>query len=701
MKDGRPCPGCEGERTQVFQVDGLDCATEATVIEACLSRLEGVCAVRAMATSGRATVVHTLGDGAIESALAGAGFRVRESRRAPATAPTPAGTMAAAALGGIGFAAQALYPLSAPLFFGAAIVVGGLPIARKGLLRLRAGSLDMNGLMTIAVVGAAAIQQWSEAAATVVLFSLAQSLESRSLERARRAIAGLMSLAPETALVVRDGVEERVAVEGVLTGEAVVVEPGERLPLDGIVETGESEIDQSPVTGESRPVAKEPGSEVFAGSINGAGALRLRVSRPAAETTLARIIRRVEEAQASRAPSQGFVDRFARVYTPAVVLLAAGVALVPPLLGYGQVRDWVYSALVLLVIACPCALVISTPVSIVSALTRASRRGVLIKGGAHLEEMATLRGVIFDKTGTLTQGSPRVRQVLPVAGESPDEILRVAAAVEARGRHPIGRAVVDCARERGIPVRAAEGVALLPGRGARGEVDGEEVLLGSHRLFDERGLCDHSIDGELERLESAGATAILVSRAGRLVGVLGLGDEIRPGAAEAVTALRNDGVETAMLTGDNRRTAEAIAERLGITEWSADLLPEDKVGSVLRLQERWGAAAMVGDGVNDAPALASAHVGIAMGRGTDAALETADVALMGDDLRRIPETIRLGRAMRRVIRQNIALSLLVKAAVLGLALTGHGSLWAAVAADMGASFLVVANGLRLLDPRYA
>jgi Zn2+/Cd2+-exporting ATPase len=701
VRDGRPCPGCEGERTQVFLVDGLDCATEAAVIEDCLSRLEGVCAVRATPTSGSATVVHTLADGAIELALEGAGFKVQQARHGPAPAPGSTATVAAAALGALGFAVQAFSPAWSPLAFGAAVVAAGFPIARKALLRLRAGSVDMNALMTIAVCGAAAIHQWAEAAATVVLFSLAQSLESRSLERARRAIAGLMSLAPETALVLRDGAEERVAVGEVRTGEAVIVEPGERLPLDGIVETGESEIDQSPMTGESKPVVRGPGSEVFAGSINGAGVLRIRTSRPAAETTLARIIRRVEEAQASRAPSQGFVDRFARIYTPAVVALAAGVAVLPPLTGHGSFHDWVYSALVLLVIACPCALVISTPVSIVSALTRASRRGVLVKGGAHLEEMATLRAVIFDKTGTLTEGSPRVRQVIPVAGHSVDEILRLAAAVEARGRHPIGKALVDCARERAIPVRAAESVTLLPGRGVRGRVDGEEVLLGSHRLFDERGLCDHSLDAELERLESAGATAILVGREGRLIGVLGLGDEIRPGAAEALAALRREGLETAMLTGDNQRTAEAIAGRLGITEWRADLLPEDKVASVERLQARWGATAMVGDGVNDAPALASARVGIAMGRGTDAALETADVALMGDDLRRIPETVRLGRATRRVVRQNIAVSLLVKAAVLALALAGHGSLWAAVAADMGASLLVVANGLRLLDPRYA
>jgi Cd2+/Zn2+-exporting ATPase len=696
LREGRRCPGCEGERTQVFEVEGLDCAAEAILIEDRLSRIDGVCSVLAAPTSGRTTVVHTLGDGVIESALAGAGFRVRESRAGPRRG-APVATKAAAALGAAGFAAHALHLAVAPALFLACVAVGGLGVARTGIARARAGALDVNGLMTIAVIGAVVIGEWSEAAATVVLFALAQALEARSMERARRAIAGLLSLAPETALVRRGGIEERVPIASVVPGEIVLVEPGERLPVDGIVDAGESEVDQSPLTGESRPVGKRPGSEAFAGSINGAGTLTLRVSRGSAETTLARVIRRVEEAQASRAPSQGLVDRFARVYTPSVVLLAAIVAVAPPFLGYGTYGGWIYSALVLLVIACPCALVISTPVSIVSALTRASRRGVLVKGGAHLEELARVRQVVFDKTGTLTEGSPRVTEVVPVDGAGAGEILRLAAAVETRSRHPIGKAILSRAREAGVPVSAAEGVVLLPGRGARGSFEGREVLLGSHRLFDEMDLCDHSIDGELQRLESEGKTAVLVGCDGRLVGALGLGDEVRPEAEEAVGALRVQGIGAVMLTGDNRRTAASIAARLGIDEWSAELLPDDKVDAVARLQQLHGAAAMVGDGVNDAPALATARVGIAMGRGADAALETADVALMGDDLRKIPETIRLGRAARRVIRQNVAFSLFVKAAVLGLALVGHGSLWAAVAADMGASLVVIANGLRLLD----
>jgi Cd2+/Zn2+-exporting ATPase len=701
MRNGVPCPGCEGEQTQVFQVDGLDCATEALLIEDCLSRLPGVCSVRVAPATGTTTVVHTLEADAIVAALGGAGFPAREARAATGPRPGGTSTWVAAALAAAGFGASALSQPFAIALFLPAILVGGLSIAQKGLARARQGTLDMNVLMTIAVVGAIAIGEWSEGAATVVLFSLAQLLESRSLDRARRAITGLMTLAPETALVRREGREQRVSAPEVRTGEVVIVAPGERLPLDGLVAAGASEVDQSPLTGESAPVAKEPGAEVFAGSINGSGTLTVRVTRRSAETTLARIMRRVEEAQSSRAPTQSFVDRFARVYTPVVVATAVGVALVPPLLDQGSFRDWLYRALVLLVISCPCALVISTPVSIVSALTSASRRGVLIKGGAHLEALAKVRGVVFDKTGTLTAGLPVVTDVLAADGDSPRDVLRAAAAVEARSAHPLGAAVVARAREEGLAVDPAEDASVLAGRGMQGVVAGRPVLVGSHRVFDERGLCDHRMDADLTRLESEGKTAVLVGVDGSgLVGALGVADGVRPEAAGTVAWLRRNGLFAAMLTGDNARTAAAIASRVGIEEWRADLLPEDKVAHVRLLQERHGAAAVVGDGVNDAPALATAAVGIAMGgRGADAVLETADIVLMGDDLGRIPETIRLGRAARRVVGQNVALSLLVKGAVLALALAGHGTLWAAVAADMGASLLVIGNGLRLLKHR--
>lgn len=696
-----PCPGCESERTQVFRVAGLDCAGEAAVIEAGLRGVAGVCSVRASGFTGKATVVHTLSAGEVEQALARLGFAAQEAGGPPPGPDRAVDTFAALGLAGAGFAASWLAPALAPALFAAASVTGGVRVARKGLRQAMQRTLDMNVLMTVAVLGALAIGEWAEAATTVVLFSFAQWLEARSLARARRAIGGLMSLAPETALVRRAEGERRVAASEVRAGEPIVVGPGERVPLDGLVAEGTSELDESPLTGESRAVPKGPGGEVFAGSINGSGVLLVQVSRKASETTLARIIRRVEEAQSSRAPSQGFVERFARVYTPAVVCLAVAVAALPPLFLGGGFGDWAYRALVLLVIACPCSLVISTPVSIVSALTAASRRGALVKGGAHLEAVGRVRCVAFDKTGTLTRGVPRVTDVVPAPGRSRADVLGLAAAVERRSHHPIGAALLDAARREAVEPRQAADIVALPGLGMRGRCDGVEVLVGSHRLFEERGRCDHCLDDDLLRLESEGKTAVLVGTdvAGcGLVGAVAVADELRPEAEPAVAALHALGIRVALLSGDNARTADAIGERLRIEERGAGLLPEDKLRRVAELQRQSGPTAMVGDGVNDAPALAAASVGIAMGvRGSDAALETADIALMSDDLRRVPELIDLGRRTARVIRQNIGLSLAVKGIVLCLALAGHGSLWAAVAADMGASLAVIGNGLRLLD----
>jgi Cd2+/Zn2+-exporting ATPase len=694
---GIPCPGCDAERTQVFEIQGMDCASEVALIEGRLRRLAGVCSVRASAVTRRATVVHTLEPGSIERALGEVGFDASEAVARQARPPAAAGAVAAAALSACGFGALALLPEAAPWLFGGAIVAGGLAIARKAVERARQRVLDMNVLMTVAVLGAMVIGEWAEGATTVALFALAQLLESHSLDRARKAIAGLMAMAPETARVTREGVERSVAASQVAKGETIVVAPGERVALDGIVAEGLSELDESPLTGESRPLPKQPGDEVFAGSINGSGLLAIRVTRAASDSTLSRLIRRVEEAQASRAPSQGFVERFSGVYTPLVVALALLLALLPPLMGWGSFVAWFYRALVLLVIACPCALVISTPVSIVSALTAASRRGVLIKGGAHLEAMGRLRAIAFDKTGTLTEGRLAVTDVLPAPGIEGDALLALAAALELRSGHPLGDALAACARERGIAAAAATELSALPGRGIRGRVGDHTVLVGSHRLFDEQGLCDHRLDADLLRLESEGKTAVLIGDAARgLLGVVAVADALRPEAAQAVSGLRAQGLSVVMLTGDNPRTAEAIASRVGIAAWGAELLPADKVSRVRALRAA-GEVAMVGDGVNDAPALAAASVGIAMGgRGTDVALETADVVLLGDDLRRIPETVRLGRAARRTVRQNVAFALAVKAAVLLLALAGHATLWLAVAADMGASLLVIGNGLRLL-----
>jgi Cd2+/Zn2+-exporting ATPase len=699
-----PCPGCPDERTQVFDVLGLDCAEEVALIEGHLRALEGICSVAASAVSGRATVVHTLPPGRVEHEIGSLGLRAREARERPPHRRPALTTAGAAVLTAAGYVSSLAGATQASALYAAAIVVGGLPLARRGVLRARQGVLDMNILMTVAVLGAAAIGEWAEGATTVVLFSLAQYLEARSMERARRAIGELIESSPDRALVRRDGAELRVASDRVLPGEIVLVAPGERFPLDGLVRAGLTEADQGEITGESLPVAKGPGDEVFAGSVNGRGLVEVEVTRPAGETTRARIIRRVEEAQRARSPSQTFVDRFARVYTPAVVLFAFVVALAPPALLGAPPQQWIYRALVLLVISCPCALVISTPVAVVSALTAASRRGILIKGGAPLEAVGRVRAVVFDKTGTLTRGEPEVTGVVPAPGSDAEAVIATAAALATRSGHPLARALE--ARAAGLcgPGAGACEAEALPGRGIRGRVGDRDVLMGSHRLFDERGLCDHSLDGEIARLEEQGSSTILVgaSRDGSpltLLGVVAISSVPRPEAAEAMASLGRLGLPVRMLTGDNHRTAAAVAAQLSIPDFLAEQLPEEKADRLQELEASVGEIAMVGDGVNDAAALAAASVGIAMGGASShATLETADIALVSDDLRRVPEAIRLGRATRRVIVQNVCAALAVKGAVLCLALLGYGSLWAAVAADMGASLLVIGNSLRLLSP---
>jgi Cd2+/Zn2+-exporting ATPase len=518
------------------------------------------------------------------------------------------------------------------------------------------------------------------------------------MERARGAIRALMDLTPAEALVRRGGVEQVRPVDEVRIGDVVIVKPGEKIPLDGQVSAGSSEVNQAPVTGESLPADKTPGDDVFAGTINGRGVLEIEVTRLRRDSMLARIIHLVERAQAQRAPSQAFVDRFARVYTPSVLVLAVLVAFVPPLALGGAWGTWIYRSLVLLVISCPCALVISTPVSIVSALAAAARKGVLIKGGAHLERIAEVRCVAFDKTGTLTKGRLHVMDVVPVDGAGPAEVLRIAASLERRSEHPIGRAIVERALAGGVTLAEAQGVQSLPGRGAEGTVGSHEVLVGSHRLFEERGLCSPASERALDRLSTQGCSTVMVGAGGTSIGVIGVADEMREAAKGAVELLRQQGIEhVVLLTGDNEAAAKTLADAAGLDDYRAGLLPEDKVAAVEDLRRRYGVLAMVGDGVNDAPALAAADVGIAMGAaGTDVALETADAALMADELLKIPYTVRLSRATTRNIRANIAFSLVLKAAFLVMAVLGTATLWAAVVADMGASLVVIANALRLL-----
>ncbi len=585
-----------------------------------------------------------------------------------------------------------------------AILAGGWFIFPKAIRALRHVSLDMNVLMSVAVIGAACIGEWTEGAAVVFLFALSELLEGFSVGRARRAIQSLLELTPDTALVKRSDQIREVRVEEVVLEEILVIKSGARVPLDGVVTSGESAINQAPITGESMPVEKKPGDTVFAGTINGEGSLEVKVTKAHTDTTLAKIIKLVGEAQGQKAPSQRFVDRFAKIYTPAVFVVAILVLLSGPLLFNGAWLEWTYRALVLLVIACPCALVISTPVSIVSGLTAMARRGVLIKGGVFLEEIGKLKALAVDKTGTITEGKPRVQQVIPWNGNSEDEIVRIAAAIDTHSEHPLAQAVVKYAEERKIQFPRSENYQSKTGRGAEAQIDGHLYFVGNHRFAHESAVCSAELEKKLGELEAQAMSVVIVGHkphegcTGEVLGMLAVADTVRPNAAEAIKALHAAGVEkVVMLSGDNQRTVDAISKQVGIDEAKGDLLPEDKVQRVRDLMARHKHAGMIGDGVNDAPAMAVASVGIAMGAaGTDTAIETADMALMQDDLSQVAEAIRMGHRTVRVIQANIAFALGVKAVFLTLALTGHTSLWLAILADTGATLVVVANALRLL-----
>lgn len=606
-------------------------------------------------------------------------------------------------LGGVGSPTAAAASIAA---YAAATVSGGWLVFRRAIVSARARSLDMNVLMTVAVLGAALIGEWAEGATVVFLFSMGGLLESRSLARTRRSIRDLMDLSPPVARVVREGVEDEIDAGEVLPGELVVVRPGERVALDGRVEEGSSAVDESPITGESVPADKSVGDMVFAGSLNASGRLEVRVTTAARDSTLARIIFMVEEAQATRAPSQQLVDRFSRYYTPAVVGLAIFIAIVPPAAGlilgtsWGSFDEWLYRALVVLVVSCPCALVISTPVSIVSAITRATRDGVLVKGGAHLETAARIGVVAFDKTGTLTHGQPEVTDVVALEDSDASRVIALAAALESHSNHPVARAVVRASGGVAARTRVSE-YEEVAGGGVRGSIDGVRYSVGSEALARAEGASGADFASSVARLEEDGRTALVLTEGGRAVGVIGVADQARAEAPHAVADLLRGAVEhVVMLTGDNERTAAAVAEHAGVPEHRARLLPHDKVSAVRDLRERYGPVAMVGDGINDAPALAASDLGIAMGAaGSDTALETADVALMSDDLMQLPRFFELGRRTVSIIRQNVAVSVIVKFAVLGLAMTGTATLWMAVFADTGISLLVTLNGMRLLGRR--
>jgi Cd2+/Zn2+-exporting ATPase len=702
-------------KQSIFVITNMDCPTEEALIRKRLGTVSGIGELAFNLMERRLTVGHTLPDEQpILDALREIGMQTgpaqsdagapNDADQAPAITTRTWALMAVSGLAAIGAEILAWTGTSetAPVVIALAllsIATGGLGTLRKGWIALKTFTLNINFLMCIAVIGAMAIGEWPEAAVVIFLFAMAELIETLSLERARNAIRGLMAMTPETASARLDGGEWReMAAAEVQIGQTVRLRPGERIPLDGVVSAGASSVNQAPITGESMPVEKTVGDPVFAGTVNERGAFEFRVTANKGNTTLARIVRAVQEAQGQRAPTQRFVDQFARYYTPAVVALAVLVAVVPPLFFGGVFLDWLYKALVMLVIACPCALVISTPVTVVSGLAAAARRGILVKGGVHLENGRLIKVVALDKTGTITHGRPVLTDTIPLVERPEDELLQLAASVDAHSEHPVAAAIVTA--WQGGASRTLLEVTLfeaLAGRGAKASVAGQAYYVGNHRLVEELGICSPRVEEVLKSLEQNGKTAVVLASEREPLCVFGVADTVRGHSAEAIRELHALGVRSVMLTGDNPTTARAIADQVGIDDARGNLLPEDKLAAIDELLARYGNVGMVGDGINDAPALAKASLGFAMGAaGTDTAIETADVALMDDDLRKLPRFIELSRQTSRVLWQNISLALGIKAVFFALALAGTATLWMAVFADMGASLLVVANGLRLL-----
>lgn len=689
-----------------LRIDGMDCPTCATVIEHALSRTDGVLEAAVSYAAERLRLEYDsekIARAAIVARIQALGYNVLEEGREAGwfvehrelILSGVAGLLLL--LGWLAGFTGAPRALSLGLLLGA-YAAGGFYTLRDAWQSLKSRRFDIDTLMIVAAAGAGALGAWEEGALLLFLFSLGHALEHLAMDRARKAIEALADLAPKTAIVQRDGAEIEVRVEELLRGDRVIVKPGQRIPADGQVTSGNSAVDQAPITGESMPVDKQPGDKVFAGTVNGEGMLMVEVTRLARESVLSRMVEMVAEAQTQKSPTQRFTDRFERIFVP-VVLVGAGLLIVlPPLFGFSFAESF-YRAMAVLVAASPCALAIATPSAVLSGIARAARGGVLIKGGAHLENLGVLTAIAFDKTGTLTVGKPKLTDVVAVGG-SEDALLKIAAAVESRSAHPLAQAVVTEAKARGLTWGEAEEVEAVTGKGVRAELDGQKIAVGNVRLF-ETGPIPDAIRSQAERLGAEGKTLMLVQANGRFLGVLGLADTPRAGAREVLTRLHEIGIrKTIMLTGDNERVGRAIADAIGLDEVKAGLLPEDKVRAMEELGQRHGQVAMVGDGVNDAPAMARATVGIAMGgAGTDVALETADVALMADDLSRLPFAVALSRASRRIIRQNLFVSLGVVALLIPATLFGWAGIGLAVLVHEGSTLVVVANALRLLAYR--
>jgi Zn2+/Cd2+-exporting ATPase len=695
----------------VILIEKMDCPTEEALIRKRLGGSDGVASMSFNLMQRKLTVNHTPGRlpdvmKALEEI--GLGGSVQPSEAASAPAPKQQKTLSSywkLIVGGLSaIAAEALAFSVGDAHWGViglalvTIALTGLGTYKKGWFAVRQFNLNINALMSVAVTGAIAIGRWPEAAMVMFLFAVAELIEAKSLDRARRAVEGLMAMTPETATVKVAESWETVPAAAVAIGTLVRARPGERIALDGEVVSGATSVNQAPITGESIPVDKAIGDPLFAGTINQNGEVEYRTTAASSNSTLARIVRAVQDAQGSKAPTQRFVDTFSAYYTPAVFAIALAVAVMPPLVMGGDWLTWVYRALVMLVIACPCALVISTPVTVVSGLTAAARRGILIKGGLFLEQGHRLTVLALDKTGTLTQGRPSLTDVVPLSGTR-DQNLSIASALAQRSDHPVSRAVSTFA-DGLFPPQVVANFKALNGRGVEGDIEGVTYRLGNHRLVEELNACSPALEEKLNTLEEQGKTAIVLVANGQALAIFAVADAVRPNSREAIAELKALGIQPVMLTGDNRHTADAIARQVGIEDVRSELLPEQKLEAITVFQSRGAVVGMVGDGINDAPALAKAEIGFAMGAaGTDTAIETADVALMDDDPRKLVEFIRMSRATHAVLWQNITLALGIKAVFLALAIFGQATLWMAVFADMGASLLVVMNGLRLLRSR--
>jgi Zn2+/Cd2+-exporting ATPase len=708
-------PHATGVLQTTLQVAGVDCAEEVSAIHRALKPMAGVSEVRVNIMSGKAIVTHdqSVTPEALIEAIGTVGLKARRedersdggARQVQRQRLLSVSTSGALTLLGLlaHWAHLAPEPVATGLFV-AAIISGGWFIAPKAVAAARRLAPDMNLLMTVAALGAAGIGEWSEGASVAFLFALSELLESFSVARARRAIRSLLKLSPQTALLKTGDAFDEVPVEKICVGDIITVKSGARVPLDGEVISGVSSVDQAPITGESMPVEKKGGDQVFAGTINGEGSLEVRVSKGYSDTTLAKIVHLVEEAQSKRALSQRFVDAFAKYYTPSVMALALLVFFIPPVIAGAAWSVWLYRALVLLVIACPCALLISTPVSIVSGLTAMARRGVLVKGGAFLEAIGRLKVLAVDKTGTITEGRPRVTRVLPVNSTDAPEIIRIAAAIDIHSDHQLAGAVVQYAKQCGVNFPRSENYQAWAGRGAEAEIEGHHYFVGNHRFTHELAVCSEEIEKALAGIEGEGQSVVVVGHkprtdsAGEVLGIIAVGDTMRTNAPDAIHDLQATGVQkVVMLSGDNQRTVETIAEQAGVDEAHGDLLPDQKVQRIRELLDNYKEVGMVGDGVNDAPAMAAATIGIAMGAaGSDTAIETADITLMQDDLSKVAEAVRLSRRTVRVIQFNIVFAIAVKVVFLVLALFGYTSLWLAIAADTGATLVVTGNALRLL-----